>query len=360
MAFPVVRLCLSESRRCCGRPVVLYAAAALAKLNLDFFDPALSCSGEELSRIPLIDPGALGSWSVQVAIVATIVVEASLALLLATPRTRVIGLVLGASFHVVLVLAGNVPFAAVAIALYVGFLPRSAPATARRTIRRRLGPLAERRVNLSGWRQPLALGVMVVLWQLGGLLADAEPGLAEGLIEVGARLVVLAIIITGFGLWIGSRPRLAARPEPAVGAVLRLSPILALAIGLLVFNAASPYLGLKTQTSFNMFSNLRTEAGRWNHVLVPEAVRIFDYQDGLIEVTGSNDDVLSRNAELDEQVTSFELQRYLRRHPGAYATYLDAEGRPRLTLGTGEAPASQELVDKLARFQPIPEPDAGC
>ncbi|MPZ66508.1 MAG: hypothetical protein GEU83_13680 [Pseudonocardiaceae bacterium] len=51
----------------------------------------------------------------------------ALPILLAVPRTRVLGLVVGAGFHTVLALAGNVPFSALALALYVAFLPTDVP-----------------------------------------------------------------------------------------------------------------------------------------------------------------------------------------------------------------------------------------
>ncbi|MGI8726562.1 MAG: hypothetical protein ACR2K6_02625 [Solirubrobacterales bacterium] len=340
--------------------VVLYAAAALAKLNLDFFNPAVSCAREELSRIPLVDPGTIGAWSVEAAIVATIVTEIGLAVLLAVPRTRVVGLVVGGGFHIVLALAGNVPFAAVMAALYVAFLPSTAPATAQRTLRRWFGPVVEAVRPPTRPEGVAALAVMVVLWQLGGRLTDAAPDLVEVLLEVIPRVVVIGLIGGTLILWIGSGGPLGSGREHIVGSLRRLAPILALGLAVLVVNAASPYLGLKTQTSFNMFSNLRTEAGRWNHVLVPESVRIFGYQDQLVEVTSSNDPVLARNAERGEQVARLELERYLRRHPDAYATYIDAEGRRRLMVADGAGSPVRQVADKVARFQPVPEEGSRC
>lgn len=58
---------------------------------------------------------------------------------------------------------------------------------------------------------------------------------------------------------------------------------------LVVLNAASPYLGLKTMYSIAMYTNLRTEPGLWNHLLVPESFRVFDLQDGLVQLVSSDD-----------------------------------------------------------------------
>jgi hypothetical protein len=71
-------------------------------------------------------------------------------------------------------------------------------------------------------------------------------------------------------------------PEPGSRTFRPGHVVFAVAVVLLVVNAASPYLGLKTRFSFTMFSNLQTEPGRWNHVIVPEAVRVFNLQQGLV------------------------------------------------------------------------------
>lgn len=368
--------------------ILIYAAAALAKLNTAFLDPAVSCAAEELSRIPLVDPAALGQWSVELAIVATIATEAALAVLLAVPRTRTAGLLLGCGFHLVLVLAGNVPFAAVMLALYVGFLPASAPTVARASLRRwkapvsadRSGALGRAVAGLVGSRGrpggavgavgarwwtviPLQLAALVALvgiWQLAGLFMEAEPEAAETLLEIGARLVVGTMIVVAVAIWLDAHSRGPRRTHAvAVGSVRRLSPILAVAVAVLALNALSPYLGLKTQTSLNMFSNLRTEEGRWNHLIVPSEVRIFELQDELVEITASNDPVLARNAERDQRVVRYELERYLRRHPASFATYVPASGGPpRLAVGGGEGSLGEQLAGKIARFRPIPAPGA--
>ena len=56
---------------------------------------------------------------------------------------------------------------------------------------------------------------------------------------------------------------------------------------LVFLNALTPYVGLKTQNSWTMYSNLQTEPGRWNHSLIPEVVRLPDaaHPDLLARVT---------------------------------------------------------------------------
>jgi hypothetical protein len=47
-------------------------------------------------------------------------------------------------------------------------------------------------------------------------------------------------------------------------------------------NGTTPYLGFKTIVSYSMFSNLRTEGGQSNHLLIPsEQFFLFSYQNDL-------------------------------------------------------------------------------
>ena len=61
---------------------------------------------------------------------------------------------------------------------------------------------------------------------------------------------------------------------------------------LVIINGISPYIGLKTQTSWSMFSNLRTEGGKTNHILIRKPFYIADFQNDLVEIVESSDPAL--------------------------------------------------------------------
>ncbi|MDP9383855.1 MAG: HTTM domain-containing protein, partial [Actinomycetota bacterium] len=113
--------------------LLVYAAAALAKMNTGFVDADISCAAWMSAKIAWFDPSLLGSWRVVPAVWGTLLIEVTLPVLLAVRRTRMAAVALGAAFHLVLALAGNVPFSALALAFYVAFLPADVP--------RRLGAL---------------------------------------------------------------------------------------------------------------------------------------------------------------------------------------------------------------------------
>jgi hypothetical protein len=58
-----------------------------------------------------------------------------------------------------------------------------------------------------------------------------------------------------------------------------------------------------------MFSNLRTEGARTNHLFMPDtALRVASYQEDLVEVVDSNVPWLARHARTHTQITWFTLR----------------------------------------------------
>ncbi|HEV2819374.1 MAG TPA: HTTM domain-containing protein, partial [Solirubrobacteraceae bacterium] len=175
--------------------LVVYAAAAVAKMNTGFFDPAFSCAVPMSARVAWFDPSLLDwSWRVAPAIWGTVAIELALAVLLAFPRTRMLGLAVGGVFHAVLALAGNVPFSALALALYVTFLPNDAPARLRAVVAGRPG-LGVWTQRVRGWAgSRAAFPVAVGCWLAGAAVFSVEPASGRELIATGTRLVVVALI----------------------------------------------------------------------------------------------------------------------------------------------------------------------
>jgi hypothetical protein len=133
-------------------------------------------------------------------------------------------------------------------------------------------------------------------------------------------------------------------------------------VGLLVLNSLSPYLGLKTESSFTMFSNLKTEGPYWNHAFIPEAVKVFPYQDQLVRVTDSNDPVLERRTRGGALIVRLELERYLRLRPQTRATVVavgDGERTARAARVSAAALWATPLLDKVVKFRDV-RPPGGC
>ena len=113
-------------------------------------------------------------------------------------------------------------------------------------------------------------------------------------------------------------------------------PILA-AVPVLVFlNGAAPHLGLQTTANWAMYSNLRTEGGRSNHLLVPAGAQVFGYQRDVVQIIRSS--APSLGAEAGRYIPYFEL----RREPQASVTYVRRGVRYRYPH-VAEDPAFREI-----------------
>jgi len=317
------------------------------------------------TRVAWLHPSFLpASWIVAASIWGTVLIEVALPVLLAVRRSRLFGLVLGGAFHAVLALAGNVPFSAVALAVYVAFLPPDTPT--------RLRALTATHPGLNRWacraqrasRSRLTLPLAVVFWLVGASVSTHIPGTRAALVAQGISLLLVAAFAGGILVVLGLA-RGGARNYSSRSLRLR-NPVLAAGLLLLVVNSLSPYVGLKTESSFTMFSNLHTEAGLWNHLFIPEAVRIFPYQDHLVRIVASDDRALEASTHDGQRLVRDELERYLRSHPGTTATYVttDALGDIVDTAGPGGTSSALPmtwLLDKVVKFQTVPPPDrAGC
>jgi hypothetical protein len=345
--------------------LVVYAFAALAKMNTGFLNAATSCASSMSRQIVWFDPSLLdGRWQVEPAIWGTVLMEVALPILLAVPRTRLLALALGVGFHAVLALAGNVPFTALAFAFYVTFLPPDTPERMRTLLAGCPGMTqwADRMRPARG-TQTLVLAVLVGAWLAGAALSSANPApgllgtpsaVVSPLIGDGTRLVVMVLALGGAILFVCSR-RAAPSPPLHPARSLRIGhPILVVGILVLVVNGLCPYLGLKTDTSFEMFSGLRTEPGAWNHLVVPEAVRVFGYQDQPVQIVASNDPALVARTSGGTRLVGFELDRYLRAHPGTVVIYTTASEHNPRTLGP-LAPGPT-LAERIATFHDVAPP----
>jgi hypothetical protein len=87
-------------------------------------------------------------------------------------------------------------------------------------------------------------------------------------------------------------------------------------------NCVTPYLGLKTAQSINMFANLRLEGGASNHLILRNAPGPFKYLEDLVaikEVRGSRYLTYIRDNSL--YLTYYDLLNQIERTPGTVASY---------------------------------------
>lgn len=302
---PIVRLEL----------LLLYFFAVFHKLNADFLDPQISCAVHfYAAQLPLLPSALAGAAPIYL----TLAVETAIPLLLCWPPSRNAGMLLGLLFHAIVgfnPISEFYNFSSMMFALLFLFASPRLDAGSRRLV-------------ATAW--PFCAAAVVGL----GVLVSAPA--AWGLYSAG-------LIVAFFFLPKAppARPAFSFRPWPVL-----LVPLL---IGL---NGCSPYLGLKTETAFAMYSNLRTEGGQTNHLLVPAGVQLFGFQRDLIEIKGSSSGFLASLARRDLMLPCFEVRALLQQQPNTSLTYerhTDSSAGPSAQLRQ----PIQWPLRKLLYFRPV-------
>lgn len=275
--------------------VAVYALTFWHKLNHDFLAPERSCGVFLWDNMRAQDwmPGALlppGAALAPLLIYGTLALEAGIPLLLAFARTARAGIAVALGFHYLLGLARFYEFSTMALALLFLFAPPAAtPALVawwRRTDRRRLLLAA---AALAALFAVAASVQSVLLW---------DPS-----IPLRRNVRVVGHLVLAYGWWLSAIPialflrqlwRLPADAAPPRPRFAPSHPLLAAAPLLVVLNGISPYLGFKTEHSFAMYSNLRTEGGSSNHLLLPAPLALAGYQRELVRVLETTDRRLAK------------------------------------------------------------------
>jgi hypothetical protein len=307
--------------------ILVYAVAGFHKLNADFFDPAVSCVADLLGdltrmvrsrvagvptrlvllagilllvygllsarstrrfRSPAVRVGVIGTallgallvFKLAPAIPPAAMTTALLAMavvvilweliggpLLAVPRLQAPVLAFSWTMHATLALIGFVDFGAFALALLFTFVPRPYRDLLAGQLR---VPLVGRPVH----RAHLYFALCV--------LAGISAGLGRRLI--GGMLFDLAALVF---IWPLVSAAVAPSPRPAwtgVPITERLTPPWMFVFPvLLLLHGLTSYLGLRTAGNFSMFSNLRTEGARSNHLLLGgNPLKLWDYQEDVV------------------------------------------------------------------------------
>jgi hypothetical protein len=324
--------------------IALYLMTFTHKLNADFLNPDVSCAGwllGFLGRAYRVVPVA--EWSIVGSIWGTLVVELLVPLLLCGRHTVYLGLAIGIGFHLFLSQFGGLHgFAAMLFAVYFLFLPRG--------FTERVAARASRLPAPGLVTTAVGLGAVLLAWKLLGSVAHL-PHIYRGLVLWDVWLLA---VVVAFGREIVRTWRVPAD----FGLRPRWAPLWALPV-VVVLNGVSPYVGLKTETSWAMYSNLRTET-RPNHYVVPASAKLFGYQDDLVEIVETALPALRGYAKNDLRLTFFELRRICSAATEDFTATYRRQGELRtLTVAGGVANEAEAcrphpwILGKLLRFRPV-------
>ncbi len=240
--------------------MAVYGVAAFHKLNADFFDPSMSCASGGMDLLmrnwSLSDPPA--SWRPLWPVLFLCTEGALVLLFWVRPR---LGVVLAALMHIPLTIIFAPAFAWVMAPGWLAFLTRHELAAALRFIgryRRRLLLISGTLGTISTCLYFRDHWVPYPVWQLMELC----------LWLLATCIVTFALVAQRRG-WSADRRVWRGVPwqQRRVGVALLL---------LFLANAMTPYLGLQFHHAGAMLSNLRIDPGCWNHLLMPEQMRLRD------------------------------------------------------------------------------------
>ena len=291
--------------------LILYFYVVLHKLNTDFFSTVASCAVDHslhlsglAARVLGRDLFPAGEFARMFVIVSTLAIEAAIPLLLAFRRTRIPGVALGIAFHYLLGVNIYHDFSGMIFALYLLFLPAN---FAERVFVWWRGLRLRDRLTAAADRMPVPAGLWGTAILIGLLVAAGNNWPVLHPIFFGIWIVYGVLVASVFAATVYSQRSFFVYEgrELRTAAVLMPIPLLVL------LNGWMPYLGLKTGNSFAMFSNLRTEGGKSNHLVIPASIQIFDFQRDLVTVESSNIRELRLIAERGTAVPWFTVRRHV-------------------------------------------------
>ena len=292
--------------------IAMYFWATIHKLNTDFMNPEFSCVSlimHEVNHRPILflfyDPPL---WQVQAGIHGTLVVETLIPMLLAVRRTRALGLLMAFFFHSFLSLGfrnGFYAFSVVILPILLCFVTPTWAARLESTLSRWLWPTSNP-LQFFG----LAFGVALIATLTLYSKRIGVSRICPAWFTYNALIFAFLIQdICSFGL-----QRLPLRNSHA----FRIDNLPQVVVTILFFlNGLSPYIGLKTENSYSMYSNLRTEGNRPNHLFIPGALSIFPEQNDLVEIIDSSVQELQTLAEANLVIPYFQLCSELSDRPNA-------------------------------------------
>lgn len=348
--------------------ILVYLIAAFHKLNADFLDPGVGCLGwiaRFVAERTGLEAAARSPRLIALAAAATIGVEVAIPVLLALRRTWFYGVALGVLFHLASLETG---FTAVAIALYYFFVPAREPRSVAREFDEHLVDRSGGVLNLARVIEAYVLLFLLAIptsylqqWMRGSRAGSLIPPV-RSVLWIAALLVLFGTVLQFFRAT-GVHRFVARRPERPATRLLYVLP------ALLLVNGLCPYLGLKTTTSFDMFSNLRVLGERSNHLLLRhQPLRVFEYQRDLVSVRAASDPDLTRlSAQGPLPYVQFkrEIQGRVRRWRGPFVVVYERQGRlHRVTnaaadteLMAAEGILSRKFLPfRAERWNPVP----GC
>lgn len=294
--------------------VVFYIVCGIHKLNTGFLAAESSCVNDlfmsVINQFRLSEYFKPAHWLVFGGIAFTLVIELVAPLLLLTNRFR--NLALSGFFFFHIYLSFHYPmFSVTMMGLLFLFLPSATVDSINRAVGSFIGCAPLRRLSALF---PLLAAAVVHHFSVRPLYAQADD--PQNILP-GALFMFILICYSLVFIWT-RKGSFKMGLTPASNEYFGLAKLNAggLAIILLIiFNGLSPYLGLKTFSTFAMFSNLRTE-GFSNHLFIPHAWQMTGRANDLYEIVETNIPSMRQFADGSRYVVGDQIRLGLKSYRG--------------------------------------------
>jgi hypothetical protein len=333
----------------------MYFYGIFHKINTDFLDSNASCAVALYK--PLVQTFGLADnlFGRYGSIAATFIIETITIVCLFWRRYFAVGLIIGLWFHYIIPISAfswYMDFSSLVLALYTLAVPREVSvafyARSASLLRRFPFPSA-------GGAAILALILMFLAASLLTSTLRSRAGALEitGLMAWHSSWIMVWAVVGGVAMVVLTWAALEALPYRGVASP-RQPAWIYLFPAVLFLSCLSPYLGLKTESSIAMFSNLHTEGGTTNHLVFTRPLYVADYQKEVAMIEDSSDRFMRTMANHKLGVVRFELERWMKAHPNDWVTFtMGSQRYERATAGTFPISDHSLLERRLLTFKPV-------
>lgn len=294
--------------------LITYGSATFAKFNSAWFNPVVSCAtsmpAEEFAFLPFDIPWTT-FWFMPF-MVAGAEVIVSLAPL--NRKLRPYALPFAFVFHTTLSLtpvSNGLGFTFILLALLTLYLPEDAS-----TDLYNRGVKFQAAIKKNGTLPLFAYGFVITSALLAILSWFAVWQEVFSFVRYIPALLLLIVFGGVISIW-SLKYRNSEQVRPAVGAKTWVQ---VLVLSLVALNSLAPYLGVKTNATMTMFSNLKIEGGTTNHLIMPR-LPMETMADDLVKVLESSNPDVRPYPQTGLLYTWHELRRKMAETPTASIVY---------------------------------------
>jgi len=295
--------------------VGIYFFSFLAKINADFLNPEFSCASIMITFLQKNHPLLFGfSWEKLVMICATLAFEGSLPVLFIFKSTRPWAFCFGIMYHFLLGILsriGPLPgfaksiFSLLMLVLFFSFLDDAVFGYIASWVQKTKTAL--KRIVPTVFIRHLVITSSIYLPLCFTYFYAPQKFIYWKYVLLTIYAFIGFVYISGI---LRSHPYASknTNDDRSLKKYFFPHPIYQISMGvLLLLNSLGPYLGIKTNTSLTMFSNLRTLGPQPNHYIFPSSMVIF--KQDLVKIINSDNPIFRKYINNHFLLTAFEFRR---------------------------------------------------